>query len=90
MHDFDVPTKFGQAIVRIAFPLHELPVTIPAPHVDTANESSLVPAEMRINGRTKFLLPALKVIQNSLGKTPLVSPALLDESSDSTLTLTAK
>lgn len=43
MHDFNVPTKFGQAIVRIAFPPasllafppRELPVTIPAPHIDT-------------------------------------------------------
>ncbi|KAJ5780008.1 hypothetical protein N7457_005168 [Penicillium paradoxum] len=43
MHDFNVPTEFGQAVVRIAFPPasllsfppNELPVTIPAPHVDT-------------------------------------------------------
>ncbi|CAI7565187.1 unnamed protein product [Penicillium bialowiezense] len=44
MYDFDVPTDFGQATVRIGlppasllnFPPNELPVTIPAPHVDYA------------------------------------------------------
>jgi hypothetical protein len=43
MHDINVPTEFGEATVRIAFPPasllafppRELPVTIPAPHVDT-------------------------------------------------------
>ncbi|CAG8922872.1 unnamed protein product [Penicillium salamii] len=43
MYDFDVPTDLGQATVRIGlppasllnFPPNELPVTIPAPHVDS-------------------------------------------------------
>lgn len=44
MYDIEVPTELGKATVRIGFPPasllnfppNELPVTIPAPHVDTA------------------------------------------------------
>ncbi|KAJ5581554.1 hypothetical protein N7535_000174 [Penicillium sp. DV-2018c] len=43
MHDINVPTQFGQGTIRIgfppasllAFPPHELPVTVPAPHTDS-------------------------------------------------------